>query len=146
MEFQRVAHPSRCIAGSRPARLPPKLPQSFATNIAIFIANIPSRSLRRPTAGGQPEIQCAPDIAYLYLVLPVVLISIVPISVAGWGAREGAMVAAFAYAGLPQSDGLIISLLFGALYLIFGAAGGVVWVLSSDRVDRNAASPLPSLD
>ncbi len=75
----------------------------------------------------------------------MVLISIVPISVAGWGVREGAMVAAFAYAGLPQSDGLIISLLFGALYLVFGAAGGVVWVLSSDRADRTAASPLPTM-
>ncbi len=79
----------------------------------------------------------------LYLVLPVVLISFVPISVAGWGVREGAMVAAFTYAGLPQSDGLIISLLFGALYLMFGVAGGVIWILSSDRVDRTAVSPLP---
>jgi glycosyltransferase 2 family protein len=82
----------------------------------------------------------------LFLVLPVVLISIVPISIAGWGVREGAMVAAFAYAGLPQSDGLIISLLFGAIYLALGAAGGLVWVLSSDRADRTAMKPLPDIE
>ncbi len=74
----------------------------------------------------------------LFLVLPVVLIAIVPISVAGWGVREGVMVAAFGYAGLPPSDGLIVSLLFGASYLALGAVGGVVWVVTTRRVGRNA--------
>ena len=58
----------------------------------------------------------------LFLVLPVMLVSVVPISIAGWGVREGAMVAAFAYAGLPQSDGLLVSILFGVSYLILGRA------------------------
>ncbi len=74
----------------------------------------------------------------LFLVLPVILITIVPISIAGWGVRESAMVAAFAYAGLPQSDGLIVSLLFGMSYLLLGIAGGLVWVLSTDRAMRHA--------
>lgn len=72
----------------------------------------------------------------LFLVLPVILIAIVPISIAGWGVREGAMVAAFAYAGLPQSDGLLVSLLFGACYLALGAVGGVVWVLTTEHSKR----------
>ena len=75
----------------------------------------------------------------LFLVLPVILITIIPISIAGWGVREGAMVAAFAYAGLPQSDGLIVSLLFGAGYLLLGAAGGIVWILTTDPADRRAS-------
>jgi glycosyltransferase 2 family protein len=74
----------------------------------------------------------------LILVLPVILITIIPISIAGWGVREGAMVAAFAYAGLPQSDGLIVSLLFGAGYLLLGAPGGIVWILTTDPADRRA--------
>ena len=79
----------------------------------------------------------------LFLILPVILISVVPISIAGWGVREGAMVTAFAYAGLPQSDGLIISLLFGILSLLLGLVGGVVWTLSNDRADGTSVSPLP---
>lgn len=67
----------------------------------------------------------------LFLVLPVVLIAIVPVSIAGWGIREGAMVAAFGYAGLTPSDGLIVSLLYGAGNLAIGALGGLVWALSS---------------
>jgi len=81
----------------------------------------------------------------LFLVLPVILVAIVPISIAGWGVREGAMVAAFTYAGLPQTDGLIVSLLFGAAYLVLGVAGGAIWILTSERADRQAfAGPVGS--
>ncbi len=76
----------------------------------------------------------------MFLVLPVALISVVPISIAGWGVREGAMVAAFAYAGLPQSDGLMVSLLFGISYLLLGVLGGGVWVLNTQRGDRDAVA------
>ena len=41
------------------------------------------------------------------LMQPIFLVSVVPISVAGWGVRESAM--AFAYAGLMGSDGLIVA-------------------------------------
>ena len=74
----------------------------------------------------------------LFLVPPVILVTVVPISIAGWGVREGAMVAAFGYAGLPQSDGLIVSLLFGAGFLVIGIAGGLVWILTVDRSERRA--------
>jgi uncharacterized membrane protein YbhN (UPF0104 family) len=74
----------------------------------------------------------------LFLVLPVILVSIVPISIAGWGVREGAMVAAFAYAGLPQSDGLIVSLLFGAGQLAVGAIGGLMWTFNDERAEAPA--------
>ncbi len=72
----------------------------------------------------------------LFLVLPVILIAIVPVSIAGWGIREGAMVAAFGYAGLAPGDGLIVSLLYGATYLVIGAIGGLVWVLTSRGMER----------
>jgi glycosyltransferase 2 family protein len=72
----------------------------------------------------------------LFLVPPVILVAVVPISIAGWGVRESAMIAAFAYAGLPQSDGLIVSLLFGIGFLLVGIVGGLVWVVTIDRRDR----------
>src|SRR5262249_26059571 len=37
----------------------------------------------------------------LLLVPPVLLIATIPISVAGWGVRESALMLAFSYAGLP---------------------------------------------
>ncbi len=76
----------------------------------------------------------------LYLVSPVILLTVIPISIAGWGVREGAMVVAFGYAGLAQSDGLIVSLLFGFGYLLLGVAGGLVWVLTSNGHDGDCAA------
>jgi uncharacterized membrane protein YbhN (UPF0104 family) len=69
----------------------------------------------------------------LILFLPVTLIATVPISIAGWGVRESAMVLAFSYAGLPESDGLIVSILYGAASLAVGALGGIVWIASGYR-------------
>lgn len=69
----------------------------------------------------------------LLLIPPVILISAIPVSIAGWGVREGAMVAAFTFAGLSDSDALTISVLFGAGSFAIGAFGGLVWVFSGER-------------
>ena len=63
----------------------------------------------------------------------VLLIATVPISIAGWGVRESSMIATFAYAGLAESDGLTLSILFGAVSLIIGIVGGIVWISSGFR-------------
>ena len=69
----------------------------------------------------------------LYLFLPVLLIATIPISIAGWGVRESAMVLAFSYAGLAESDGLIVSILYGLTTLAVGVIGGIVWIASGYR-------------
>ena len=75
----------------------------------------------------------------LLLILPVLLIATVPLSIAGWGTRETAMVLAFGYAGLPESDGLMISLLLGLAAFAAGLPGGIVWIL--DRGSREVRQP-----
>lgn len=72
-------------------------------------------------------------LSLLLLVPPVLLITMLPISVAGWGVRETAMMVAFGYAGLPQASGINISLLFGAATFFVGVFGGVVWLFSSEK-------------
>jgi len=76
----------------------------------------------------------------LILLPPVLLISTIPISIAGWGVRESSMIAAFAFAGLAESDGLTLSILFGAAVFVVGLAGGVVWIFSGAQV-RPATQP-----
>src|SRR4029079_3491952 len=68
------------------------------------------------------------------LILPVILIATIPISIAGWGVREGALVLAFSYAGLAEIDGLIVSVLLGGVMLAVGAIGGVVWLASPESL------------
>jgi hypothetical protein len=69
----------------------------------------------------------------LFLMPPVLLISTIPISIAGWGVRESGMIAAFAFAGLAQSDGLTLSILYGATSFVVGLIGGIVWIVSGLR-------------
>ena len=69
------------------------------------------------------------------LVPPVLLITMIPISIAGWGLREAAMGLAFGYAGLMISEGINVSLLFGAVYFLVGILGGLVWILNSEKAD-----------
>lgn len=79
----------------------------------------------------------------LLLIPPIMLISTVPISIAGWGVRETALILAFSYAGLPESDALVVSILFGATMLAFGIAGGGVWLASGVELRAVSAAPLP---
>ena len=79
------------------------------------------------------------------LVLPVMLIATIPVSIAGWGVRESALVMAFSYAGLPAADGLVVSVLLGAVMFATGLIGGGVWLMSFDSSEMAMAlrSPAP---
>lgn len=75
------------------------------------------------------------EFAYaLLLVPPVLLVASIPVSIAGWGVRESALMLAFGYAGLSEGDGLIVSVLLGVAMLVGGIIGGIVWLGSSDRI------------
>jgi hypothetical protein len=76
----------------------------------------------------------------IFLLLPpVMLITMLPISIAGWGVREATMGLAFGYAGLMTNEGVNISLLFGAVSFMVGAVGGLVWILSAEKAARGSA-------
>jgi len=70
------------------------------------------------------------------LIPPIMLITMMPISIAGWGVREATMMVAFGYAGLVRADGTMVSLLFGMVSFIVGCAGGVVWIFSAEKGSR----------
>ena len=67
------------------------------------------------------------------MIPPVILVTTVPISIAGWGVREASMGLAFGYAGLPAAEGINVSLLFGATALLVGAVGGLAWIASPEK-------------
>ena len=67
----------------------------------------------------------------LALVPSVLIVSVLPISLAGWGVREGTMVAFFSAAGFIGPEPFAISILIGLLVLANGLIGGVVWMLDS---------------
>lgn len=74
------------------------------------------------------------------LVPLVILSSAVPISIGGWGVREGAMVAALGLAGIAPDKALAISVLFGLGGLTVGLFGGFVWLIAPERASFSADS------
>lgn len=69
----------------------------------------------------------------LVLIPLVILITTLPISIAGWGVRELAMVQAMGLIGIPAESALALSVLLGLTSVLVSLPGGVVWLLSSDR-------------
>lgn len=69
----------------------------------------------------------------LALVPPVILITTLPISISGWGVREGAMIAAFGFVGVPAPAALTLSVIWGAIIILTSLPGGLVWLLSAGR-------------
>ena len=96
--------------------------------LAVIIAWCAVRSIEAPADFGQ----------IFLLTPPIMLITMMPISIAGWGVREATMMVAFGYAGLAQADGTVVSILFGAVYFIVGALGGLVWIFSAEKARGGA--------
>jgi integral membrane sensor domain MASE1 len=75
----------------------------------------------------------------ILLLVPVVLtVTAVPISLAGWGVREGAAIFLFGLVGMEEHDALAISLCYGLLAAVTSLPGGIVWLVTRER-DRAAA-------
>lgn len=70
------------------------------------------------------------------------LLSMVPISLGGWGVREAAMVWLFGAVGIHSQEAVSISILFGLATTAAGLPGGLLWLL--DRRSDSASSPLPA--
>lgn len=67
---------------------------------------------------------------FLIAVPPVFLLTIIPLSLAGWGIREGAMVGVFLLVGADQTKILAMSILYGLLLILSSIPGAYFWVKS----------------
>jgi uncharacterized protein (TIRG00374 family) len=78
--------------------------------------------------------------ALLVLIPPVILASLLPVSFAGWGIREGAMIAMLGTVDVAPENALALSVAFGFLMLILSLPGALVWFFSENR--KSAADNL----
>lgn len=113
---------------SRPAILVPVLAMSVAGHFSIVVAfYVMSQNLGL----GVTFTDC------LVMIPSVLLLATVPVSVAGWGVREGAMVTAFGLIGVAPGGVAAMSVLFGLAMIATSFPGGVLWLLSRDRTLRD---------
>lgn len=57
------------------------------------------------------------------IVPPVILLTLIPVSLAGWGIREGAMIGLFGLIGAAATDVLSMSILYGIILIVASLPG-----------------------
>ncbi len=67
-----------------------------------------------------------PVVRLLPLVAPVLVTILVPVTVAGWGAREAGAAVVWQIVGLNSEDGIVISVSYGVLVLLSSLPGGLI--------------------
>jgi hypothetical protein len=63
-------------------------------------------------------------------------IAMLPISLAGWGLREGAAVVAFGALGLPADQALGASIAFGLTLAAVSMLGGILWLVDRRQMTQ----------
>lgn len=69
----------------------------------------------------------------LALIPPVILAATLPISIGGWGVREGAMILSLGLIGVAENDAGALSILAGLVGIAVALPGGVLWLLDHDH-------------
>jgi hypothetical protein len=76
----------------------------------------------------------------MVLMPPVILATTLPISIAGWGVREGAMTVAFGLVGVSQGGAVVLSLSMGLLAIIIMIPAGIMWLLGRKKGESVSAA------
>ena len=103
-----------------------QLPLIVASSLLIQLLNVAAIFLLINGMGAHVTIwEC------LLIVPTVMLISLLPFSIAGWGLRESAMATGFALIQAPAAAALAASVMFGLFTLLLALPGGILWWSSS---------------
>ena len=101
-------------------------PLQFASSVLVVATCLITYVLAARAIGVEtPLLVLAP------LVAPVLLTMLIPVTVGGWGLREGAAALLWGVAGLAVVDGVSISVAYGILVLLSTLPGGLVLALGS---------------
>jgi glycosyltransferase 2 family protein len=79
--------------------------------------------------------------AALIIIPAIMLVSMAPISFAGWGVREGATVVGLGLLGIGAADALAVSVAFGLLQVVLGVPGAALWLARRGATPAGAVRP-----
>jgi uncharacterized membrane protein YbhN (UPF0104 family) len=65
-------------------------------------------------------------VTYFAIVPPALVLTVIPVSIAGWGVREGVMVGLFSLIGADKTIVLMVSLVYGVLLILVSLPGLIV--------------------
>jgi uncharacterized membrane protein YbhN (UPF0104 family) len=68
------------------------------------------------------------------LIIPITnLITVLPISIAGWGVREVVIITGLGFLGVSPEAALALSIFYGLLILVSAIPGAIYWLQSKVR-------------
>lgn len=67
-------------------------------------------------------------VTYFIIVPPAIFLTILPVSLAGWGVREGALVGLFFLIGADKATILAMSILYGLMQIVVSLPGFVIYL------------------
>lgn len=71
---------------------------------------------------------------YFVIVPPAILLTVIPVSLAGWGVREGALVALFSFIGADKATVLTMSIVYGLTLIIVSLPGFLIYLGGRQRL------------
>ena len=71
---------------------------------------------------------------FMVIVPPVILLTLIPVSLAGWGVREGAMIGLFTLIGADKVTVLSMSILYGIVLIVASLPGLQVYLTGKNRI------------
>jgi uncharacterized protein (TIRG00374 family) len=82
----------------------------------------------------------------LIIIVPITTLLItIPLSIAGWGVREGVMVVGLGYVGIAPEEALALSILYGLLTLVVALPGVLAWITDPEVRSLKVNKELVSL-
>jgi uncharacterized membrane protein YbhN (UPF0104 family) len=108
-----------------------------ATVLSLLIASMNSLVFLTILLGWRVEFSTAITCA---LLVPAILeIAMLPVSIAGWGIREGVTIVAFGKLGVAAPVAFGTSIIFALIFLLIGLVGGFLWLFDKRKVGDLAA-------
>jgi uncharacterized membrane protein YbhN (UPF0104 family) len=134
----RLARAARAIADDlRHGMLTPHVwPQLALASVLVVAGHTATFVVAARVAGST-----APLAELLALLMVVQTAMVIPLSIAGWGLREGVAAWAFAAAGFGAATGVTIAVLYAVLMLIAVAPGAGLLLRDAGRRGRDQGQP-----
>ena len=118
-------------------------PGAFAAQLASAVAVVATYLATYVLAARAVGVE-TPLPVLLPLVAPVLMSMLIPVTVAGWGLREGAAAVLWGAVGLTAADGVVVSVAYGLLVLAGSAPGAVFLAFGLRRGRSGAGAPAAS--
>ena len=137
----RLARAARAVSADlrRSLLAPGVWPQLTLASVLVVAGHTATFVIAARVAG------CTAPLGELVALLMVVQTAVViPLSIGGWGLREGAAAWAFAAAGLGAAAGVTVAILYAVLMLAAVAPGAVLLLGDAVRRRRDEGRPIES--